>query len=70
MAAHKHVDVVTAANDIPVWDRIAGFTKMMYAIVTNVVKPASISVRHVVLWAVKQKYRSKRVSIVCADSSR
>jgi hypothetical protein len=29
IAAHKHVEVVTAASGIPVCDRIAGFTKMM-----------------------------------------
>jgi hypothetical protein len=34
---------------IPVCERMDGLTKMMYAIVINVVIPATISVRQVVL---------------------
>ena len=48
---------------MPVCDSIAGFTKMMYAIVMNVVRPASNSFRHVVWCAAKPKYRSRRVRI-------
>jgi hypothetical protein len=68
MAAHRQVEVVTAASGIPVWERMAGFTKTMYAMVMKVVRPARTSVRHVVWWAAKPKYRSRRVSIGWADS--
>ncbi len=47
-AAHKHVAATTAASGIPVSCRIAGFTKMMYAMVMKVVHPARISVRQFV----------------------
>ena len=49
-AADKHVAVVTAPKSIPVGesniapDSTAGWTKMMYDIVRNVVRPARISV--------------------------
>ena len=43
-AAQKQVAATTAWNGIPVSCRIDGFTKTMYAMVTNVVAPASISV--------------------------
>jgi hypothetical protein len=36
---------------------------MMYAMVRKVVKPARTSMRHVVLWAAKPKYRSRWASI-------
>src|SRR5437868_3033117 len=61
--AQRQVAVVTAAIGIPVWASIDGFTKMMYAIVTNVVRPAIISIRQFVLWSAKPKYRSRRESI-------
>src|SRR5262249_981227 len=40
--------------------RIAGFTKMIYAMVTNVVAPARISVRQLVFSSRNWKYRSRR----------
>ena len=46
--AQRQVAVVTAARGMPVWERMAGLTKMMYAMVTKVVRPASVSVRQVV----------------------
>jgi hypothetical protein len=57
-AAERHVAAVTAATGIPVSDRMDGFTKMMYAIVMNVVNPASISVRHDVPSSSNSKYRA------------
>ena len=65
MPAHRQVEVVTAASGIPVWERMAGLTKMMYAMVMNVVRPARISVRQVVWWDAKPKYLSRRETIVC-----
>ena len=62
-AAQRQVAMVTEARSMPVWARMEGFTKMMYAIVMNVVSPARISVRHVVLWAAKPKCCSRRVSM-------
>jgi hypothetical protein len=47
-AAERQVAAVTAAAGMPVSLKIEGFTKMMYAIVRNVVRPARISVRKVV----------------------
>lgn len=43
-AAEMQVAAVTAASGIPASCRIDGFTKTMYAMVMNVVKPARISV--------------------------
>ena len=57
-AAARHVAAVTPAIGMPVWCRIDGFTKMMYAIVMNVVSPARHSVFHVVPRAAKSKYFS------------
>src|SRR5271165_2306502 len=59
-AAHKHVAATTAASGIPVSLRIDEFTKMMYAMVTNVVHPARISVRQLVFRLANSKYRSQR----------
>jgi hypothetical protein len=47
MAADRQVAAATAGTGIPVSLKIAGFTKTMYAMVRNVVNPASTSVRHV-----------------------
>jgi hypothetical protein len=46
-AAQRQVLVVTAARGMPVCERMAGFTKMMYAIVMKVVRPARSSERQV-----------------------
>lgn len=54
-AAQRQVAMVTAGSDMPVCERMDGFTKMMYAIVMKVVKPARSSVRQVVLWSAKWK---------------
>ena len=54
-AAQRQVAMVTAAMGIPVSARIEGFTKMMYAIVINVVSPARISVRQSVACSAKWK---------------
>jgi hypothetical protein len=43
-AALKHVAAVTAGTGNPALPKIEGFTTMMYAIVTKVVRPAKISV--------------------------
>src|SRR5215467_9230053 len=59
-AAERHVAAVTAVNGMPASCRMEGLTKTMYAIVMNVVSPARISVRHVVLRAAKSKYSSAR----------
>ena len=59
-AEHTHVAATTASCGMPVSLRIDGFTKMMYAIVTNVVNPASISVRQLVCSSWNWKYRSIR----------
>src|SRR5262249_23205257 len=59
-AAHRQVAATTAVIGIPVSCRIAGFTKMMYAMVTNVVAPARISVRQLVLRSRNRKYSSRR----------
>ena len=64
-AAARHVAVVTAPKSIPVGapsiepDSTAGCTKMMYTIVTNVVAPATSSVRTDVLFSVRRKKRSR-----------
>lgn len=63
-AAERQVAVVTAPKSIPVFipnivpDNTAGCTKMMYAIVKNVVSPASTSVRTVVWCSESRKNRS------------
>ena len=44
----RHVAVSTAPASIPAADITVGCTKMMYAIVRNVVTPATTSVRTVV----------------------
>src|SRR4051794_11541119 len=59
-AAERQVAAVTAARGMPVSWRIAGFTKMLYAIVMNVVKPARISVFQLAPRPAKSKYRSRR----------
>ena len=58
-AAQRQVAAVTAASGMPVCERMLGFTKMMYAIVMNVVRPASASVRQLVFSRAKPKYRSR-----------
>ncbi len=47
-AAARQVATNTALRSMPVDDRMSGFTKMMYDIVRNVVRPATISVLAVV----------------------
>jgi hypothetical protein len=47
-AVARHVAVSTAPKSIPAAFKTAGCTKMMYAIVKNVVRPARASVRTVV----------------------
>ncbi len=47
-AAQKHVAATTALKGMFASRRIDGFTKMMYAMVTNVVAPARTSVRQFV----------------------
>src|SRR3954451_24065978 len=59
-AAERQVAAVTAARGMPVSCSIDGFTKTMYAMVTDVVKPARISVRQVAPSALKSKYCSSR----------
>ena len=54
-AAQRQVAMVTAARGMPVFARMAGFTKMMYAIVMKVVRPARDSVRQVVWCSAKRK---------------
>src|SRR5580692_6934159 len=56
-AATRQVATKTASLGIPASPRIAGLTKMMYAIVRKVVKPASSSVRRLVPASSKPKYR-------------
>src|SRR5215813_8299306 len=59
-----HVAVMTAPKSMPVVERTAGCTKMMYDIVMNVVSPASSSVRIVVREAVRWKVFSSRWRII------
>src|SRR5690606_20869809 len=47
-AAARQVATNTALRSMPVEDRMSGLTKMMYDIVRNVVRPATISVRALV----------------------
>ncbi|MNY20349.1 hypothetical protein D3C86_1538230 [compost metagenome] len=47
-AAARQVATKTASRSMPVDERMSGLTKMMYDIVRNVVRPATISVRAVV----------------------
>ncbi|MNY50135.1 hypothetical protein D3C86_1856180 [compost metagenome] len=47
-AAARQVATNTASRSMPVEDRMSGLTKMMYDIVRNVVRPATISVLAVV----------------------
>ena len=54
-AAETQVAAVTAASPIPVSWSTAGLTKMMYAIVIKVVKPARISVLQLVSRALNSK---------------
>src|SRR6187401_162317 len=58
IADATHVAVSTAPASIPAADNTAGCTKMMYAIVRNVVVPARISVRMVVPAAESPNRRS------------
>ena len=44
IAAEMQVAIKTALSGMPAAAKIPGFTKMMYAIVKNVVRPATISV--------------------------
>src|ERR1044072_4203678 len=60
IAAERHVAAVVAAAGMPASCRIPGFTKMMYAIVMNVVNPARISVRQLAPSDSNSKYRSRR----------
>ncbi len=61
-AAQRQVAAVTAAMGMPVWERMEGFTKMMYAIVMKVVSPARVSVRQLVRSWAKWKYFSSFVT--------
>src|SRR5580658_1209952 len=54
---------------MPVSCRIAGFTKMMYAMVTKVVDPARISVRQLAPSSRNWKYRSRRAFTRIINSS-
>jgi len=54
-AAQRQVAVVMAARGMPVLLRSDGFTKMMYAIVMKVVRPARVSVRQLVACSEKPK---------------
>ena len=56
--ADRHVAVITAPTGMPASARIDGLTKMMYAIVRNVVKPAAISRAQDVPSSSNEKYRS------------
>ena len=47
IAAASAVATATASNGMSACERIAGLTKTMYAIVRNVTKPPSTSVRTV-----------------------
>src|ERR1044072_4113022 len=65
--ATRHVDAATAlvgspmssSPGIPTKPRIAGFTKMMYAMTMKVVTPAAVSRRIVVPFSLKRKNRSR-----------
>ena len=63
MALTMQVAARTAWKSIPVVDSTAGWTKMMYDIVMNVVMPARISVRMVVWEAERWKMRSMNSGI-------
>src|SRR5262245_41611228 len=63
MALVMHVAESTAPKSMPVVERTAGWTKMMYDIVMNVVSPARISVRIVVRDAVRRKVLSRSAVI-------
>src|ERR1700691_3419440 len=54
---------------MPVSCRMAGFTKMMYAMVTNVVDPARISVRQLAPSSRNSKYRSRRAFMRIINSN-
>src|ERR1700744_950367 len=56
-AATRQVATNTASLGMPASPRIAGLTKMMYAIVRKVVRPASSSVRRLVPASSKPKDR-------------
>jgi hypothetical protein len=64
--ATRHVEASTPSNGRPLPSspstpaklRIAGFTKMMYDMTTNVVAPATVSRQSVVPFSVKRKYPS------------
>src|SRR5215213_4068863 len=58
IAAASAVETATAPNGMPAADRIAGLTKTMYAIVRNVTKPPSTSLRTVDPRLRISKYRS------------
>src|SRR5262245_23227235 len=62
-ALTMHVAARTALKSMPVVERTAGCTKMMYDIVMNVVTPASISVRIVVREAVRWNVFSSKFCI-------
>ena len=55
MAAEIQVASIIAPVSMPVVPRMEGLTKMMYAIVKKVVRPATISVRTVVLFSFNLK---------------
>ena len=55
-AAARQVATSTAPASIPVPAKICGFTKMMYAMVRKVVKPATTSRRTVELRCSSSKY--------------
>ena len=59
-AVARQVAAVTPAMGIPASCRIDGLTKMIYAIVMNVVMPARSSVFQLVPSAANSKYRSAR----------
>jgi hypothetical protein len=44
-----HVAIMAEPKSIPVWEIMAGLTKMIYAMVMKVVRPPITSVRTVVL---------------------
>jgi hypothetical protein len=58
------VDARTAPKSIPVVERTAGCTKMMYDIVMNVVRPARTSVRMVVCESLSRKVLFRKSRIV------
>jgi len=49
-AADRIVATIDGPRGMPAAERIAGFTMMMYAIVRNVVIPATVSCRYPVPW--------------------